>query len=76
MMCEDCPAHLNINDWQNSVHQADTGVVWTPKMDYEVRRFMVGAVCSQTAGKRCGQSPYRVESRAQVLMIEAREGLR
>jgi hypothetical protein len=71
MICEDCPPYLNINDWQQSVHQADKGVVWTPRMDYEVRRFMDGKIVAQTAALLAGSTIKRVEGRAEVLLIEA-----
>ena len=72
MMCEEGPPWLNINDWQWSVHQAETGVVWTPAMDYEVRRYMDGQIIARSAALICGSTTKRVEMRAEALMIEAR----
>ena len=66
------PIWLNINIWQWSVHQAETGVVWTPAMDYEVRRFMDGKVVAQTAALLAGSTIKRVEMRAVALMTKAR----
>ncbi len=75
MMCEEGPPWLNINDWQQSVHQADAGIIWTKKMDAEVRRYMDGKVQSATAGVNIDQPAHRVEGRGMVLMIEARGGV-
>ena len=70
-MDENIPEWLNINDWQWLVHQYAPGILWTEKMDYQVRRYMDGQIQAKTAGVHVGQSPQRVMKRAKVLMIKA-----
>lgn len=72
-MIDDIPPWLHINIWQWSVHQAEWGIVWTEKMDREVRRYMEGEIGTPAAAKNCGQTRYRVEARAKVLSTEAAE---
>ncbi len=65
------PAWLNINIWQWSRHNAETGIIWSAEMDRQVRRYMDGAVTPAQAARNCGSTTKRVEGRAEVLMIGA-----
>ena len=70
-MISDIPPWLNINIWQWSVHRAEQGIAWTEKMDYQVRRYMLGEVVVQTAALCAGATQKQLEARAEILMIAA-----
>ena len=66
------PPWLNITESQWLMHPSDGGPRWTAKMDAEVMRFMDGTLPLKTAAKNCGVTRYRIEERAEAMMIASK----